>query len=310
MSTPSQPVGMPTGAKMAIFSVVDRFAKTSFGQRYLTKAVEVMQTSLGAGNHDYEGDRTGENRLIGALASVIPGFTALDIGANQGSWTLEVLARSRSSRVISVEPGSGPRKVLTERLKGDPRVCVLPYAIGEESGSAVLYGTDRDGAQASLIEDLLVKTTFIEPGREILSETIQIETLASALQSLVQDGFLTDIGHIDVVKIDTEGFELGIFRQVMASLNEGRLAAVQFEFNMHALAQGQLISDFAALVPQGFELFRLTPQTLIPLSHIGANQANFFGFSNWVALSRKRAPEIVAKFEKESGKMRRRSDWI
>lgn len=310
MNSPSTPVGIPTGAKTAIFSVVDRFAKTAFGQRYLTKCVEVMQTSLGAGNHDYEGDRTGENRLIGAVSTLIPGFVALDIGANQGSWTLEVLARSSTSRIVSVEPGTGPREVLVQRLGGDPRVAIIPVAIGDEAGSAMLYGVDRDGAQASLIEELLVKTTFIEPGREVISESITLETLASVIRRVVDDGFLENDGCIDVVKIDTEGYEFGILQQVMQELSSGNLVAVQFEFNMHALAQGQLISDFSGLLPENFELFRLTPKTLIPLSLIGANQANFFGFSNWVALRKDRSAEICAKFERESGKMRRRRDWI
>ena len=308
MSDANRPVGLPTGLKERLFVVTDRIARRPTGQRWLTKAIEVSLTSLGAGNHDYSGDRTGENRLISAIAWVIPQFSALDVGANQGAWTLEVLARSPGSRVVAVEPGSQAGRVLQERLGSEGSAIVVPVAVGNREGSARLYGTAREGDLASLMPDLLRRTTFEGADPEASSEDVTIWTLEHLVEFAHASGLFPE-QRIDVVKVDTEGFELEIIRQVVTHSSFTTVQMVQFEFNMHAIAQGQMIDDFIAVMGNDFEYFRLAPRALVPRGSMGANLANYFGFSNWVALRREIAPRVRAAYLTADPRMRRPPEW-
>lgn len=305
----SEPVAMPTGWKNAIFATMDRIAGTRRGERLLTKFVAVAQTSLGAGNHDDEGERTGENRLISAIGAVLPNVVAMDIGANNGSWTLEMRARCPLSRVIAVEPGSQAVGTLRARTAGDDRVQVVEAALGPEDGRATLFGTDASGLQASLRPDLLQRTTYTDSTREMPSEEVRMITVDSLLCNMNESGFLSLGDHVEAAKIDTEGFELDIVQMLMSSTGHADITVVQFEFHMHALAQGHTIGDFANAFGAGFRLFRLAPEKLIPLTGLEPALANYYGFSNWVAVRSAIADQLESAYAAADPRMRRPFEW-
>ena len=296
MGKATAPVALPTAWKLAIFHVLDRLAQTPRGQRLLGTVAEVAQTSLGAGNHDDEGERTGENRLISALGAVLPQMVALDVGANNGSWTLEARGRCPSAKVISVEPGSHAVANLRDRTSGDSLVRVVEAALGPEDTTVTLFGTDASGLQASLRPELLQRTTYTDAERDMPSESVQMLAVSSLIRDLHEEGFLSDGEAVSVVKIDTEGFELDLIELLMASEWRSSIQAVQFEFHMHALAQGHVIEDFGAAFGEGFALYRLAPRKLIPKNELDPELANYFGFSNWAALRHEIAPRVCAAY--------------
>jgi FkbM family methyltransferase len=309
MGSATAPVGLPTTWKAGIFRALDRVAQSPRGQRVLSKLAEVTQTSLGAGNHDDEGERTGENRLISALATTLPAMVALDVGANNGSWTLEMRGRCPRAKVISVEPGSHAVANLSGRTKDDAAVRVVPAAIGPDDTTVTLFGTDASGLQASLRPELLQRTTYTDAGRDMPSEAVRMVSVPSLIALLRDDRFLGDGDSVSVVKIDTEGFELDIITLLMESEWASSIQAIQFEFHMHALAQGHLIDDFGAALGDEFCLFRLAPRDLIPRDDLDPALANYFGFSNWVALRRAIAPQVRAAYQSADPRMVRRPEW-
>lgn len=309
MGKATAPVGLPTSWKNGIFGLIDRLAGSAHGQRLLSKVAVVSLTSLGAGNHDDEGERTGENRLIEATCRVLGDVVALDVGANNGSWTLEMRARCTPSLVVAVEPGSAASATLRSRTAGDTRVHVVQAALGAVDETVTLFGTDQSGLQASLRPDLLHRTTYTDSQREMPSEDVQMLTVASVVGQARDAAFLPDGQAVNAVKIDTEGYELDIIKLLMRSELKDSIRLVQFEFHMHALAQGEVIADFADAFGDGFTLFRLAPQKLIPLGDLDPALANYFGFSNWVALRNEIAPGVQAAYRAADPRMRRRPEW-
>jgi FkbM family methyltransferase len=309
MTEATDPVGLPQAWKSVIFSGLDRIAATGYGQRMLAKAVAVTQTSLGAGNHDDEGERTGENRLASALCQVVSPQIAIDAGANNGSWTLEIRRRCPAVRVIAVEPGSQASQNLAARVADDASVMVLRAALGRQPGDVTLYGTDRSGLQASLLPKLLHRTTYRDPHREMPHEVVPMVTPDQLLERAVSAGLLSGPPGATVVKIDTEGFERDIITALLASSWTPSLQAVQFEFHMHALAQGQTVGDFEDLFGPDFTLFRLAPRMLIPLGSLEVSEANYFGFSNWVAVRREHAASLQQAYRAADPRMRRPVEW-
>lgn len=309
MTGATDPVGIPRTWKSAIFSGVDRIAGTQHGQRMLAKAVAVAQTSLGAGNHDDEGQRTGENRLVSALCQVLAPQVAIDAGANNGSWTLELRRRCPAISVIAVEPGSQASQTLRARLADDPSVLVVQAALGADAGDVTLYGTDLSGLQASLRPELLQRTTYRDPARAMPHEVVPMITPDQLLESGRTAGLFSALPVSAIVKIDTEGFEHDIITALLASDWHASLQAVQFEFHMHALAQGQTLGDFEELFGPDFTLLRLAPRMLIPLSSLEPSEANYFGFSNWVAVRHRFASDLQQAYRTADPRMRRPVEW-
>lgn len=309
MTDTTDPVVIPRAWKSAIFSGVDRIAGTRHGQRMLAKAVAVAQTSLGAGNHDDEGQRTGENRLTSALCQVLSPAVAIDAGANNGSWTLELRRRCPSVSVIAVEPGSQASQTLSARLSDDPKVLVVRAALGADAGEVTLYGTDLSGLQASLRRNLLQRTTYRDSAREMPHEVVPMITPDQLLEKGRDAGLLSMIPASTIVKIDTEGYEHDIITALLASDWLESIQAVQFEFHMHALAQGQTVGDFEELFGPDFTLLRLAPRMLIPLSSLEPSEANYFGFSNWVAVRRHHASDLQQAYRVADPRMQRPVEW-
>lgn len=309
MSDATDPVALPGAWKDLIFSGVDRVAGTSRGARLIAKAVAVLQTSRGAGNHDDEGERTGENRLISALCEVVRPDLAIDAGANNGSWTLEVRARCPEVPVVSVEPGTQASGTLRSRTRGDSSVFVVQAALGADAGRVTLFGTDQSGLQASLRPDLLQRTTYRDPDREMPAESVDMVTPPMLIELAREAGLIPDGLNRYVIKIDTEGYELDIIQALLTNDLGHALAAVQFEFHMHALAQGHTIDDFQKALGSDYSLFRLAPRSLIPLHEMESSEANYFGFSNWVAIRAEFGNAVVSAYRRADATMRRRQEW-
>ena len=293
--------------KEGIYASLDRLAEHSRARKLMVQTHHAIGSALGAGNHDDDGFRTGENRVIGAIGKLHPEALMMDIGANNGSWTLEICARLPNARVIAVEPGFDALRTLHARLNADSRVIVLPVAIGEVDGTAALFGIDN-GLQASLRPEVLSRTTRVGQS-DIPTQEATVVTWVTLIESLRPSSI--DLNHdpLTAIKIDVEGLELDILRQIAAWRGFASVEFVQFEFHMHALAQGQLIADFQEILGSDFELFRLTKHALIPRRELDESSENFFGFSNWLAVRKHSVQEFLAAFSASSGKRRRPYEW-
>lgn len=298
---------LTTWIKERIYASLDRMSEFKPARAIMIQAYEATGTALGAGNHDNDGQRTGENKVVGAIGVLNPQAVFLDIGANNGSWTLEIRARIPKSTVIAVEPGTAALATLRSRLQGDPHVYVLPHAIGNTNTSAPLFGIDN-ALQASLRPEVLSRTTRVGQSN-IPFETIEVRDWETTQKDLAALGLDLDHTKLTAIKIDIEGLELDVLRQLAAWPGFASVEVVQFEFHMHALAQGQIIADFHEVLGQSFELFRLSKHALIPRTELNDATANYFGFSNWVAIRCDQTPEFTAAFRKASGARARPYEW-
>jgi FkbM family methyltransferase len=114
----------------------------------------------------------------------------LDVGANEGKYTLLMALKSR--HVYAWEPNPLTAKKLRDNVKGRVNVTVFSEALGEAEGILDLYLHDR-----SIYDSLIVK-------REGYTKTVK--TKVRSLDSYV---FPEGVG---IIKIDTEGAEIPILR--------------------------------------------------------------------------------------------------
>jgi len=294
--------------KNLVYKFFDAIGESRLGRHFLVKSSELFQNSLGAGNHDDDGARTGENRLIGATCSVLQYVTALDVGANNGSWTLELRVRCPESVVFAVEPGSQALGTIRSRVEGDTNVHVLPYALGSSDSTAQLWGTDSN-LQASLLPQVLSRTTRTESVDELPAESIQVRTIESLVAEAKKVSNLISERPINVVKVDIEGLEFEVLKNLSKWDGFTSIQVIQFELHMHAIAQGHLIGDFRKLFGSDFTCFRLAPRALISLDELGESLANYYGFSNWVAVRSHLAADFATAYKNQSGQRQRPYAW-
>jgi FkbM family methyltransferase len=127
------------------------------------------------------------------VASLAPGDTFVDVGANFGLFSMYgAKAVGPTGRVIAIEPN--PK--LVERLRfnvaanGFSHVSIAPVAVGAEPGAATLHIPSTEQDRASLL-----------PVRgQDAAQSVAVEPLAAVLAEHAARS-------IDLLKIDIEGYE-------------------------------------------------------------------------------------------------------
>lgn len=90
-----------------------------------------------------------------------------------------------------------------------------------------------------------------------------------------------EIRKIDLLKIDVEGHELAVLRGFGRMLSEGRINAIQFEFNTTNESSRTALKDFESYL-DGYRLYRLLPKGRV--MRIGAIDSSIYLYQNIVAL--------------------------
>lgn len=159
-----------------------------------------------------------------------PGMVFIDVGANDGYYTLFAARRvGPSGRVIAVEPSSRERAHLQRNLgrNGLDNVQVVAAALGAEAGFVDLHLAHGVHAGHNTLGDFAHDDVV-----RASSERVALDTLDAvvARQGLSQ---------VDMVKIDVEGGEAGVVAGASKVLATAR-PVLLMELNERALhAQGQ-----------------------------------------------------------------------
>ena len=144
-----------------------------------------------------------------------PGMTFVDIGANEGLFTLFAARRvGRSGKVIAIEPSSRERQILDCNIarNGLGNVTVVPHALAAERGTAELRIAPKQHGLHNTLGDFIYE---YENEIAIVREPVAVETLDDLHGRLA-------LGRVDVVKIDVEGAEMKVLTGGKALLSTSR----------------------------------------------------------------------------------------
>lgn len=137
----------------------------------------------------------------------------VDIGANVGATALLFANRYPKARVHAVEPAAQTLALLRHNARGCDRITVHALGLLDQEGGAVLHHGDAHDQQHSLMASR-------ETGQR--AEAVQIRRARD---------FIAEVGVPGVLKVDTEGAEVPILRDLAEAQLLERIEVVYYEFH-------------------------------------------------------------------------------
>lgn len=196
-------------------------------------------------------------RLASADGNGAPPRVFFDVGANVGQTVTAIRERFADAEVYAFEPFRAPLAALRARTAGWPGVRVFPLAMGATPGRVEIVAR-ADSPQNSLLTPPPAGEEA--PGQP--AEIIEIDTL---------DAFCAreNVGAIDVLKTDTEGYDVEVLRGAAGLLAAGRVRFVYVEVTLDAASRQNtpFFPVHELLSAHGFRFRGLYEQ--YPLHHYG-----------------------------------------
>lgn len=219
-------------------------------------------------------NETGEVWLRRAIAPRASTF--MDVGANVGEWLAEIAALKAGSefRAVAYEPSNSAFAKLSERFAGNPQVTLRNCAAGDRAADLEFFEEERAGKGSSLVSDFVAAA-----GRKRIVQAVRL------------DDEIATLGweHVDLLKIDAEGYDMRVMAGAQRLFEQQRIGAVQFEYNRAwQLAGDTLYAAMRFLEQRGYEVFVLKRDGLYTLNYNVYEE--FFEYANFVAL----APEFAS----------------
>jgi FkbM family methyltransferase len=219
---------------------------------------------------------TGERWLVEMAAALPPTEGAemkhlIDVGANVGEW-LELVAGTAADcrfSALAFEPSQSAFAILQQRFGSDPNVQLFGLALGDEPGVLSFFEETAAGKGSTFVPGFLRV-----PGA---SRAVEVTTLDQAVS---ERGW----HHVDLLKIDAEGYDLRVLRGAKHLLAMRRIGIVQFEYNRSwQLVGDTLHAAYALLESSGYRVYVLKRDGLFELNY--RLYEEYFEYTNFVALS-------------------------
>lgn len=181
-----------------------------------------------------------------ALLICTPAPICFDVGANVGQ-TISILKNSLMvPQIHAFEPATDAFAKLNGIFSKDHSIKLYQVAMGMQCGEADfnLFGDSALNSLLDLTEDA---ENIFEGSRLIGSERVRIETI---------DRFSKEAGitSIDLLKIDTQGFDLNVLRGAERMLRYGSIQNVLIEINFTSLYDGQNSAEDIIVYLRQFKL--------------------------------------------------------
>lgn len=130
------------------------------------------------------------------LPDDIDAEVVLDIGANIGIASTYLATRFPRARIFAFEPVPANFAILKQNVAQFENVRALPVALGRDNGSLEIFSSDSESNFGGF--------SFYRAGSNVEQKLrVEVRSAESMMQEL-------ELGHADVIKIDTEGAEYDI----------------------------------------------------------------------------------------------------
>ena len=153
-----------------------------------------------------------------------------DVGANNGQTIAEFRKRFVNPVIHAFEPSPSTYAKLTAQTAGTPGLYLRNFALGANCDRKILHENS-----------ISALTSFLRQGEACWGEVVnEIQVDMRSVDSYCRDFGIT---HIDVLKSDTQGFDLEVLKGGSGLLSEHRVHLVFIELNFCEMYQGMARFD-------------------------------------------------------------------
>ncbi len=206
----------------------------------------------------------------------------IDIGAEKGTYTKEVLKYFPDIEVYMFEPSTSHKDLYKTSFENMPNVNINHLALSNVNGKQKLYYDTPGSALASLTKRRLDHFNInFENSEEI--ETIRFDDFWKTTNIYKKNHNTI----IDYVKIDVEGHEIDVLEGFGNLLN--KIGIIQFEFGGSNIDTRTYFQDFWYLFKDkkyDFSIYRIAPNGLIPITKY-LESDEYFSTTNYIAVNNK-----------------------
>lgn len=175
----------------------------------------------------------------------------LDLGANQGEFSIAAARIAKHGKVIAFEPVAEYRERLLEnvRLNQFTNIVAVPVALGDSEGSVPIYDVEQEFFDGTRNEG--VTSLFAAEGRNRPREYVKVRRLDDVLNEM-------GVSRVDVMKLDIEGAEWAALRGATTTIQQCRPILILEIGRETCRAAGYEAESFAAWIQGlGYRLERI-----------------------------------------------------
>jgi len=212
----------------------------------------------------HHADVNGEEWLVRRVAPHTRRF--LDVGANVGDWSLLMASAAPDAKGLAVEPGEEAGARLRAVLP--PAVRLVEALAGAEEGETAFFEAPDASTHSSAV------ASHAPAARR---RTVRATTVDALLAAEGWD-------RLDVLKIDTEGFDARVLAGAREALGAQRIGVVQFEYNRPWREAGSTLAGALQLLGDaGYATYVLRASGLEAYRY--DDYGEFFRYANFVGVA-------------------------
>ncbi|NEN91902.1 MAG: FkbM family methyltransferase [Okeania sp. SIO3H1] len=175
-----------------------------------------------------------------------------DVGANTGQSIKLFRSIFKDPKLFCFEPDQDCLKVLSDTYGSDNRISIVPTALGSTQGTLQFHRTSATGTNSFL------KVNLESEWRKATGVT-NTEPVVVPIQTLDHYCQVEGISHIDVLKMDVQGFEPEVLAGACEFLSNHKVDFILTKIIFHDFYT-QRLSFYALeehLIPMGYRLFTI-----------------------------------------------------
>lgn len=219
-----------------------RAARSLMGQKQFYRAARLLMYEAMfdvLNDPETNGEKTLQKIVLEHTAKPM----VFDIGANVGDWTGMLLDQVKAPiEAHAFEPVPGTFEILRKNLA---RFANQPFKVELVEAAC----SDQPGTSKMSISAAGAGTNALNSSGEGVDVVLTTVDAYCASHG---------ISHIDLLKIDAEGYDLLVLRGALHLLGDRQVEVLQFEYNHRWMATRTLLKDaFELLQPLGYDLGKL-----------------------------------------------------